>query len=249
MTVSVIIPCYNSEKTIERCLNSVFHQTVIPSQIIVVDDCSTDDTQRILSVFKNKITYKRLENNLGPGNARNEGIKASNSNFIAFLDSDDFWEKEKIEIQLKFMIENKYDASCTGVDYFKTKSQGQRKIFKKIPEKIYDKNSIKNLCKENTIITSSVMIRKSSIKNHLFLNIKNRQDLLFWTNLIKEGINFYGIQKPLVNYDLSSKGISSNKLKMLLANYKIFSIILNSRLLAFKILIINTIRNIFLRIK
>src|SRR6202012_5009940 len=100
MLVSVIIPCYNSEKYLKDCLNSVICQTYANIEILVIDDGSFDDTSKIVGSFADdRIKYFYKENG-GHCSARNYGIRQSNDAFIAFLDSDDLWENRKIEKQM-----------------------------------------------------------------------------------------------------------------------------------------------------
>lgn len=109
--ISVIIPCYNSSKTIERAIESVINQTLLPKEIIVVDDCSNDNTLELLNNFKKKnlkfnIVILSLEKNVGAASARNRAWDIAKYDFIAFLDSDDSWHNKKLEIQYNFMINN-----------------------------------------------------------------------------------------------------------------------------------------------
>ncbi len=106
--VSIIIPCYNSEKTIQRALHSVDQQTYKDYEVLIVDDGSIDDTQRaIKEFFKDKnIDYKYIyQENSGPSAARNKGVEKASGKYIAFLDSDDEWHPQKLEIQLAVMQE------------------------------------------------------------------------------------------------------------------------------------------------
>lgn len=102
MLVSVIIPTYNREKTIERAVNSVLAQTWKELEIIVVDDGSTDRTDEILRAYGNKIRFIRQQNS-GASAARNTGIRAATGEIISFLDSDDEWLPEKTERQVKLL--------------------------------------------------------------------------------------------------------------------------------------------------
>ena len=118
--ISVIIPCYNSYKTIERALNSVVNQSLLPREIILVDDCSTDKTLELLNNFKkNNLEYNiiilPLEKNVGAASARNRAWDIAKSYFIAFLDSDDSWNYRKLEIQYTFMMANPH-IILTGHD-------------------------------------------------------------------------------------------------------------------------------------
>ncbi|GGY82212.1 hypothetical protein GCM10011613_28700 [Cellvibrio zantedeschiae] len=99
MKISVVIPTYNSSKTIVRTLESVFKQTYNSYEVIVVDDGSTDDTVQLLARFKDKITLF-CQPNSGAAAARNQGVKLSQGDLIAFLDSDDLWHPQKLEFQV-----------------------------------------------------------------------------------------------------------------------------------------------------
>ena len=109
--VSVVIPCYCSDKTIARAVNSVLKQTVLPKELILIDDCSPDNhkTLNVLKTIKEKynnilkIIIIECAINQGPGSARNRGIEKSTQPYIAFLDADDIWHPQKIEIQYGIM--------------------------------------------------------------------------------------------------------------------------------------------------
>jgi GT2 family glycosyltransferase len=100
--VSAIIPVYNRERTIRRAIDSVLAQSYPPAEIIVVDDCSTDATPDILASYGSRIRHIRLARNSGPSAARNTGIRAAESGWVAFLDSDDCWERHKLRRQVEF---------------------------------------------------------------------------------------------------------------------------------------------------
>jgi len=101
--ISVVIPVYNRQKTIERAVDSVLKQSCQPHEILIVDDCSTDRTPDILAKYGDKLTVIRLEKNSGPSKARNEGTKNTRTEWIAFMDSDDCWEKDKLKGQIEYL--------------------------------------------------------------------------------------------------------------------------------------------------
>jgi len=121
--VSVVIPCYCCHETIERACLSVFNQTLMPAQLILVDDASDDDgktyekinllSRRIEDVWGIECTTIFLEQNVGPGEARNRGWEVARHDYIAFLDADDAWHSSKIEIQFSWMQANPLiDLTC-----------------------------------------------------------------------------------------------------------------------------------------
>ena len=106
--VSVIIPTYNREKSIRKSVESVLNQTYSDLEVIVVDDCSTDNTKAVIESIKDeRVRYLFLPENVGPAKARNEGVKAAACKWIAFHDSDDCWIPQKLEKQMKYLDENR----------------------------------------------------------------------------------------------------------------------------------------------
>jgi glycosyltransferase involved in cell wall biosynthesis len=104
--ISVVIPVYNRENTIRYCLNSILNQSFLPFEIIVVDDCSSDKSVKIIGEYKdNLVRLICLEKRSGAQAARNKGIKESRSDWIAFMDSDDEWTPNKLEKQLEVLKE------------------------------------------------------------------------------------------------------------------------------------------------
>jgi glycosyltransferase involved in cell wall biosynthesis len=101
--ITVIVPVYNRAATVRRALDSILSQSCPPEEIIVVDDCSTDGTRKILQSYENRIIPINLPENMGPAHARNEGVKHAKTEWISFLDSDDCWEKRKLEAQRRFI--------------------------------------------------------------------------------------------------------------------------------------------------
>ncbi len=110
--ISVIIPTFNRSKKVSRAISSVLSQTFTDFEIIVVDDCSVDETPYALARFKEDIKVIRHERNRGVAEARNSGIQAARSPIIAFLDSDDYWLPEKLDVQQGFFRQNPDAMIC-----------------------------------------------------------------------------------------------------------------------------------------
>jgi glycosyltransferase involved in cell wall biosynthesis len=138
--VSVIIPTFNRSPFLKKAIESVLSQTYQDFELIIVDDGSTDDTPRLASNFGQRIIYVRQERK-GPANARNIGIKKSARPLIAFLDSDDWWDEEKLAIQFHEMQQNPgYLISHTEEAWYKSgKLLNQKKKHKKYNGYIFDK--------------------------------------------------------------------------------------------------------------
>lgn len=112
--VSIISPTYNCGRFIAETINSVLAQTYTNWEMLILDDCSTDNTREIVEQFDDRrIKFYRLEKNNGAAVARNTALKMAQGQWIAFLDSDDLWMPDKLQKQLEFMVKNNYDFSYT----------------------------------------------------------------------------------------------------------------------------------------
>lgn len=136
--VSIITPCYNCEKYIKYTIESVLNQTYSNFEMIIVDDISTDDTLNIVKEYQKKdkrIKLITLDKKGGASIARNTAIKEAKGKYIAFLDSDDLWYKEKLKKQIDFMEENNIDFSYTDYEYI---DENNKKLYKKrvCPKKV-----------------------------------------------------------------------------------------------------------------
>jgi teichuronic acid biosynthesis glycosyltransferase TuaG len=127
--IDIILPVYNSKNFIFHAINSIISQTYKNWKLIIVDDKSNDGTRELIeqfirsSKYKKKILFIKNDKNIGQGLARNLALKKTNSKYIAFIDSDDIWEKNKLKKQIKFMIDNHYDFTYTDYISFKKKKK------------------------------------------------------------------------------------------------------------------------------
>lgn len=213
--ISVIIPCYNASLTIAKCVESVINQTHSVFETIFVDDCSQDDTLETLKKLKEKYSQNNhfkifsMSENSGPSAARNLGIQSAEGNWIAFLDSDDCWHKDKIEKQVSQIAQNKH---------FEIISCAFEK--KKLPEKIEKKEiTFKMLCLKNYFETPCVLVRKDVIENHLFdPKQKYAEDHNVWLEILLNHRALY-LNEVLANNVFNKRpfgnsGLSANIWKM-----------------------------------
>lgn len=115
--VSIIMPSYNTAPYISETIQSVLNQTYQNWELIVVDDCSTDNTDQVVAYIKDeRIKYLKNEKNSGAAISRNRALRESKGRWIAFLDSDDLWMTEKLEKQIAFMESNGYSFSYTNYE-------------------------------------------------------------------------------------------------------------------------------------
>jgi teichuronic acid biosynthesis glycosyltransferase TuaG len=220
--ISIIIPTYNSISYIEKTVNSVLDQTYKNFEIIFVDDSSIDGTyqylKKIQKKLKTKIRVLRTKKNSGtPSTTRNLGIKNAKGELLCLMDSDDIWEKNKLELQLKEYT-NKNTIYSTTARYFNSKNsrsgflinfirkQMQKFIIKKINNKGFQWLYI-----YNPIIISSILAHKSVFKKHLFDDDVNvREDLDIWIRLRKNNYKFYLNENISINIFRRESSLSSN---------------------------------------
>ena len=191
--VDIILPNYNSSNYIIKTVNSILNQSYKNWKLIIVDDFSDEKTIKILKKnFINKnIKIYFLKKNRGAGFCRNYAIKKSSSPYLAFIDSDDIWEREKLKKQINFMKKNNYSFSYTDYVTFGDKN---RKI--KTPKKINFSNFIKN----TAIATSTMIVKRDKIKNIKFTNSKICEDYYFKCKLLKKVKYAYCLKKNLTKY-------------------------------------------------
>ena len=216
--VSVIVPVYNSKNHIKDCLTSVINQTYKNLEIIVVNDKSTDKSMKIVKKFNDKrIKIIDLKKNSGVAVARNTGIDAATGDYICFIDSDDYWNLKKIDIQVKFMEENDYTFIYSDYEYLRLNGSRHRV---NVPKSMTYKEALKN----TTIFTSTVMFNmKHLTKEDIYMPlIKRGQDTACWWQVLKKGITAYGINEVLSIYRVGEKSISSNKIKAIIRTWKIY---------------------------
>jgi len=162
--VSVIIPTYNRARYLPETLESVFAQTYRDYEVIVIDDGSTDNTAEVLESYLDRIVYVRKENG-GQGSARNAGLKIARGEYIAFLDSDDLWLPDKLELQVRYLDEHP-DVGLVFTDYVIFEEKGSKNKTE-IGNIILSKKDLtfKRLLYFNFIPNLTVMIRKSCFDN------------------------------------------------------------------------------------
>ncbi len=208
--VSIIMPVYNGETTIGESISSVLAQSYECWELIIVDDCSTDDTRSVIGRYNDsRIHYHIQAENAGVAQARNRGIELAKGRFIAFLDSDDLWLPEKLTRQIAFMRENHYGFTYTEYRYFTGKLQNISKLVR-----VKDVVDYKELLRGNSIGCLTVVLDKK-----MFPNIEmpkwRHEDYITWLNMLKNGAKAYGMHEDLARYRKSMYSLSGNKWKSL----------------------------------
>lgn len=211
--VSIITPAYNCEKYIIETIESVLAQTYMNWEMIIVNDVSKDNTEEIIKEYIEKdmrIKLINLKENSGAAVARNTAIGIAKGRFIAFLDSDDRWKKDKLEKQLKFMINNKYGFTFTSYEYIRDENNDKEKIFS-VPKSLNYSQALKN----TVIGCLTVIIDKEIVGDFRMPLVRRGQDNLTWLMLLEKGNIAYGLNENLAEYRRVEGSLSNNKFKAL----------------------------------
>lgn len=207
--VSIITPSYKSEKFIKKTIESVILQTYQNWEMLIVDDCSPDNSNKIIENYVSKdcrIKIIKLNNSSGPAIARNKAIENAKGRFIAFLDADDVWLPQKLEKQIKFMIEKQIEFSFT--EYIKI-DENNKEISGVIsrPEKV----NYKKMLKSNFIPCLTAIYDTKKLGKVYMPLILKRQDYGLWLKILKKIEYAYALNEPLALYRIHSNSVSSNK--------------------------------------
>jgi teichuronic acid biosynthesis glycosyltransferase TuaG len=203
--ITVIIPVYNSEKTLGETLGSLLAQTYQNWEAFVVADVGTTDrtADRVKSFADPRISYIQLNNVQGLSFCRNYGIDSARGDWIAFLDSDDLWLPQKLEMQMKAVQSREADLCVTGFHRF---SDTDKKIISiNRPLKNY---KAADLFKNNFVGCSTALVRKAKLGPIRFKNM-HQEDFVFWLELLQNGALGIGLEEDLVGYRIVANSRSS----------------------------------------
>ena len=211
--VSIITPVYNAEKFLSETIESVQKQTYNNWELLLIDDCSRDNSKQIIDEFRQndkRIRYIKMEKNVGAAVTRNEGIKRASGRFIAFIDSDDIWEKDKLKSQVDYMLKENIGFTFTSYRYMKENGTKTNKVAR-APFKI----DYEGLLKNTIIGCSTVVIDKNIIGEFEMPLVRKGQDTATWLQILRKEKYAYGLSDVFVNYRLVDGSISSDKIKAL----------------------------------
>ena len=208
--VDIILPNYNSSSYVEETLNSIINQSFNNWNLKIVDDNSDKKTKDILSNYiKNKnIDIVWLKKNKGAGFCRNLALRKSNSEYIAFIDSDDIWDKDKLKKQISFMTQNNFSFTYTSYQPFK---DDKKKIFLKEikPRKQF---TFSKFIKDTSIATSTMIVKRSSIGNIKFIKTKICEDYFFKCKILKK-TNANCLLETLTHYRIRKNSLQNSKIR------------------------------------
>lgn len=211
--VSIIMPTYNCAKFIGETLDSVLCQTYTEWEVIIVDDCSTDNTKEIVDGYIEKdsrIKYFCLEVNSGAAVARTKAMELAEGEYMAFLDSDDLWVSDKLERQLEFMNSNNYAFSCTAYEQIDEDSNSLDRIIKTVKKTSYNR-----LLLDCPVGNSTVMYNVKKMGKFEVPNIRKRNDDALWLQMLKKEKYIWGMKDILMKYRIRKNSISAKKMQLI----------------------------------
>lgn len=218
--ISIIMAAYNAERTIEQAVTSVLNQTYTNFELLIIDDCSKDNTLSIAENFGQKDSRVKIiksDKNCGVSYTRKHGLEEAKGEWIAVLDSDDAWASDKLEKQIWLQKE-------TGGDLFYTGSAFMDNDGKPIDWYLHAPQKIgyRQLLKQNLISNSSSLVRRELYEKYYVSDDKMHEDFAVWLGILKNGKCAYGVDEPLLIYRLSKKSKSGNKLKAAKMNWNTY---------------------------
>lgn len=236
--VSIVMPSYNTAQYIAESIRSVMAQTYPDWELIIVDDCSSDDTDQVVAGFLSdeRIRYLKNETNSGAAVSRNRALREAKGKWIAFLDSDDLWHPEKLEKQIAFMKENKVSFSYTD---YKIQLNGVWLPYVYIGPKVVNRRKMKDYCYFSTI---TVMYDREKVGLVQIESVKKNNDYALWLKIIEKA-PCYRLGECLSYYIKHEGSISSgSKLKLIKHHYIMWKVAEHKNPVSAAIL---TVRNLF----
>ena len=207
--VSIIVPVYNAGLFLDSTIESVLAQTYTNWELILVNDQSTDGSKLVAEEYlkDKRIHWVDMKENSGAATSRNAGIELAKGRYIAFLDADDLWDKNKLTKQIAFMQKNDCAFSFTGYE-FATPSGIPNGKKVSVPETITYKQALKN----TTIFTSTVIFDAEKLpKESVKMPAVASEDTATWWQVLKIIPSAYGIDEVLTFYRRNAGSLSSNK--------------------------------------
>ena len=207
--VSIIMAAYNAEKTIAKSIESVLQQTYGNFELLVINDCSKDATKGIVEFYQNKDSrVKLIDNkiNRGVSYTRHVGLLQARGEYIAILDSDDSWQKDKLQKQISLILSKNAKLVFTGVSFI-DENNFKKTWIMHVPESI----NYKTLLYQNMITNSSALVEKTLYEQYESMGDQMHEDYACWLRILRSGVIAYGINEPLIEYRVSSQSKSGNK--------------------------------------
>lgn len=219
MLVSIIVPYYKNQFYIKKTISSILKQTYQKFEIIIVNDEPGKFSKDLLSSLKKRDKRIKIIHNLkniGAGRSRNKAIKFAKGTYIAFIDSDDLWKKNKLKMQINIM--KKFDYNISHTAYYII-DQNDKKLALRKSKNLNLKN-LKNSC---DVGLSTVIVKKKILKkDRLFSNFKTKEDYFLWLKIAHHGEIFHYIKRPLSYWRKTRNSLSSSIVQKLIDSYRLY---------------------------
>ncbi len=219
--VSVVMPVYNASRFLSLAIDSVLSQSYCDFELILIDDCSKDNSYDILKTYEvtdNRVKVFKNKQNMGVSYTRNFGVSKAECDYIAFIDSDDMWHEDKLKKQLEIIRRfPDTDIVYTGSGFVDTQSVVSDFVFR-VPTSV----TYKKLLKQNVISCSSVVIKKKWLIKYPMAFDNMHEDFAVWLSVLKDGGIAKGVDEPLLIYRVDRKSKSGNKLKSMIMTYRVY---------------------------
>ena len=214
----MIMAAYNAGKTIDTAISSVLSQTYGNFELIVINDCSTDDTaDKVRSFSDERIVLLENETNMGVSKTRHRGAAEAKGEWIAILDSDDAWEPDKLEKQAGLQVRTGAELLYTGSAFMDTDGHRLDAVLD-VPETV-DRH---RLLKQNILSNSSALVRRELFLQNELPDDSIHEDFACWLKILGTGRTAYGVNEPLLIYRLSGSSKSGNKLRSAKMNWRTY---------------------------
>lgn len=221
--ISIIMPCYNCEKTIAQAIDSIIMQTYENWELIIIDDASSDDSRDIITKYMHEDKRIQLlinQSNQGVSYTRNIGVARATGDYLCFLDADDLWPDYKLSMQLKYMQDHEISISVGYfVDFISDISKG---YIRKCPENI----TYKYLLNNNCVLFQTMMIT-NDIKPKIHFEPQRHEDFILALSLLKQNIAFGTINKVLAYRRRTNNSLTANKLRSAYWRWQVYRKVLN----------------------
>ena len=218
--ISIIIPYFKKREFIKKTMNSIIKQTYKNIEIIIIyDDENQDDLNYIMKLkdIDKRIRVIINKKSLGAGQSRNKGISAAKGKFIAFIDADDKWKKNKLKLQIDFRLENKFKISHTSYDIVNKKNQ----FIKTMKAKDFD--HYKELLPSCDIGLSTVILEKKIIGSTCqFSNLKTKEDFVLWLLILKKGFKIGALERNLTLWMKLDNSLSAPVLQKIIDGFRVY---------------------------
>lgn len=219
--VSIITPTFNSEKYISDTIKSVQNQTYANWEMIIVDDCSSDQTTEIVEqaiLTDRRVKLFKLEKNSGAGIARDTALQKASGKYIAFLDADDLWKPQKLEKQINFMISNELHFTFSFYECMDEEGNMLNRLVEAPKKLSYRQLFYCNYVGNLTGIYDANYFGKIQISS-----IRKRQDWMMWLTVLKKIKIGYPFAESLAIYRIRENSISASKLNLVQHNFKVYN--------------------------